>query len=159
MVVSFVYYVMNKLRTDPSYPYLSNKCSSQKDRYQAMIEGFQDGNYRRPGITEWYERFMRWSKDEGALVLKFEDLVGSNRKNECERIIKYLMPNVKLQSDILSLINVMEENIKPENSLTFRQGKVGCWRDEFDEELKRITKELCGPLLIDLGYETTNRWL
>lgn len=157
VVVSYVYYVMNKLQTDVFYPYFS-RCSTQQDRYRAVIEGFKDGPYRRPGINEWYGRFMKWSKDEQALVIKFEDLVGENRTNECEKIINYLIPSIKEESAVRSLIEGMKANVKPERSLTFRKGKTGGWRDEFDEELKNLTKEHCGQLLKDLGYETAADW-
>jgi sulfotransferase 6B1 len=157
MLSSRMYYVMHKFQTDVFYPYLS-RCHCQLDRYKAVIEGFQDGPYYRPGIKEWYERFMKWSKDERALVTRFEDLNGENRTKECERMINYLFPAITSKSVVRSLAEGMKANVKPEKSLTFRKGKTGGWRDEFDEELINLTKNHAGQLLIDLGYETKAGW-
>lgn len=157
VVVSYVYYVINTLQTDVFYPYLS-RCSSQLDRYRAIIEGFQDGAISRPGIKEWYERFMKWAEDDQALVIKFEDLIGKHNVKEYERVITYLYPSINDDSIIQLLIKGMKDNVKPKESLTFRKGKVGSWRDEFNEELKQVMRKHAGQLLIDLNYETSLEW-
>jgi sulfotransferase 6B1 len=155
IVVSFVYYILNSQRNNPSYTYLAHRCSTQKERYKAIIEGFKSGSHERPGITEWYERFIKWKNDSNALVLRFEDLVGGHRFEELKKIQQYLLPEITEQALAKKMILQMDQNIRPEESLTFRRGKVGSWKDEFDDELKELTHRLCGSLLKELDYAPT----
>lgn len=45
-----------------------------------------------------------------------------------------------------------------ETTLTFRKGVAGEWKAHFNEEHKRIFKNIAGQLLIDLGYEKDFNW-
>ncbi len=41
-------------------------------------------------------------------------------------------------------------------SATFRKGKIGSWREEFDDEIKVAFKRSAGEFLTSLGYELNN---
>ena len=56
------------------------------------------------------------------------------------------------------LVQVIEQNIIPEKSPTFRSGKVGEWQAHFTNEHKALFKKVTGDLLIRLGYEKDNDW-
>jgi len=40
----------------------------------------------------------------------------------------------------------------------YRKGIKGDWKNHFDEAMKKRVKELCGTLLIELGYERDLDW-
>lgn len=156
VVVSLVYFVMNECRSDPFYSYLTQNCITQKDRFKAIIKGFKSDNVFFSGIASLYSHYMNWSIDENTLVIRFEDLISKNRRNELERIIDYLMPDI--QSNKEDILSAMDLKLNPTDCFLGRCGKIGCWKDEFDEELIELFKGLCGQVLIELGYETSIHW-
>jgi hypothetical protein len=63
-----------------------------------------------------------------------------------------------LDIDKEEAISVLASNIDPQRSPTFRSGKAGGWRSQFNPQHKMIFKEISGDLLIRLGYEKDNDW-
>ncbi len=56
------------------------------------------------------------------------------------------------------LVERMVAAIKPEQSPSFRQGKIGSWRDEFDDEIKAEFKKRAGTLVTLFGSEKDDSW-
>ncbi|MCM3719142.1 sulfotransferase domain-containing protein [Fictibacillus phosphorivorans] len=151
VVVSLVYFVLNQCRTDPFYSYLTQFCSNQRERYKAIIEGFQEDHLFFPGIVSMYRQYMNWKNDKNTLIIRFEDLLSKNRRNEMERLIDYLIPDQqKYKEEILSK---MVSQVNRTDYITGKYGLIGCWKDEFDDELMERFDKLCGKVLIELGYE------
>ena len=44
------------------------------------------------------------------------------------------------------------------SSGTFRKGRIGSWKESFDENNKELFKAVMGQELIELGYEQDNNW-
>ena len=47
---------------------------------------------------------------------------------------------------------------QPKKSHTFRSGKTGGWREHFNDEHKKLFKDVTGGLLVKLEYEKDNDW-
>lgn len=108
-------------------------------------------------IKRFYEGFLGWLNSEVCYATKFEDLVGpkgggtlEKQKQEILNIAKHT--GIDLNSEKTAYI---AENIFG-GMHTFREGKIGSWREHFTEEHKKQFKEVAGDLLIELGYEQNN---
>lgn len=94
------------------------------------------------------------------LVVRYEDLVGSkgkggNDQSQLEEVTKIAhFLDVGIQDKDLKEIG---ETIFGGTS-TFRKGGSGGWKDYFDDDMKRMCKDLIGKELIELGYEEDYNW-
>jgi hypothetical protein len=94
------------------------------------------------------------------LVIKFENLVGpkgggdlSLQKLEIMKIANYL--NISLNEQ---QINYICKNLWG-NTLTFRKGKIGDWKNYFSEEIKNLfIISGLADILIKEGYEEDYNW-
>jgi hypothetical protein len=118
------------------------------------------------------EQVERYSKDPTCLVCHYEDLVGvqgggSEEKQlaELRKISKYL--NLDVEDDTLQEVarNLYGNDVNPfgQGDLThfrstFNSGKVGKWKEVFNEGHKKAFKERLGEALIALGYEEDYNW-
>jgi hypothetical protein len=104
--------------------------------------------------------FMNWLYSPTCCVLDFEKLMGSHggkatqddALNELRKISNALELNI---SDS-QLTKIYQESFG--HSWSFFKGKVGVWKDYFDESHKTAIKEEIGDLLIQLGYENDLEW-
>lgn len=128
--------------------------SSDHERLLISIRGGQLGGRELLSLDERYRRFLGWEQDEGAVVVKFEDLVGPRGGGSAEaqrlavrRVAEHLgLPAAE------PTVRLVEENLFGEGR-TFRKGQVGGWREEFSPEHVRAAEEVAGALLAELGYE------
>lgn len=86
--------------------------------------------------------------------VRFEDLMSSeeNRRIATGKIIDFLWGDTGHTYNLEELITKKSANIKPQESVTFRKGKIGGWRDEMDQELQALFMKSSGQLLDELGY-------
>lgn len=117
------------------------------------------GEYTLRPMEKQYRQILKWGKSEGALLVRFEDLVGEKGGGSSEvqhetikRVCEYLALNVDKQR----VISVQKELFGPTS--TFRKGQIGGWRTEFTKEHKNAVKDVAGELLIDLDYEKNLEW-
>jgi len=108
---------------------------------------------------EFYNSFIPWKNDPICCAVKFEDLVGVNgggsaqlQKETIIRIAGHIGVHLDDQ-----LLNYCIDNLFG-NTSTFREGKIGGWRDYFNDDHKKLMKIVAGDFLIDLGYENTMNW-
>ncbi|MDC7724414.1 sulfotransferase domain-containing protein (plasmid) [Priestia aryabhattai] len=160
VVVSYVYFILEKYPNHPLYNYLTNEVKSQKERYLAFINGVQTDDVKHPSILEHFTLYQGWLNDADTLSITFEDLISSERARllTLAKIANYIWDGVDLPVPIDEMIERMEERMDGKYSLTFRSGKIGGWQDEFDEEVKDAFKEVAGDLLIKLKYEKDYEW-
>jgi Sulfotransferase domain len=118
-----------------------------------------------PSINSMYSieafgrRALSWMNNPNVFVVRFEDLVGplggGNReiqKNTVMALATHLGYNIS---------NKQAYEISDSlygNSLTFRVGQIGQWKNFFSEEHKKLFKEVMGDLLIELSYEKDSSW-
>jgi sulfotransferase 6B1 len=101
-----------------------------------------------------------WLHHRSTLVIRFEDLVGPQGGGDKEKqlaIIKRIGDFVErpLSQEQASQIG---QKMYGKNSLTFRKGQRGDWRNHFTDAHRCVFKEVAGDLLINLGYETDMNW-
>lgn len=129
------------------------------ERLMVSIRGADLGGHVINPLDERYRRFTGWEREGGAVMVKFEELVGpmgggSERaqRDAVERVAKHLdveLDEVRLRS--------VQQNLFG-SGRTFRKGQAGGWKQEFSEEHRQATKEVAGELLVDLGYERDLGW-
>jgi hypothetical protein len=110
-------------------------------------------------LDQRYRQFLGWTQDEEAVMVKFEDLVGTRGGGSAEvqrlavgRVATHVGTSVSEQT-----MRLVEETLFGVGR-TFRKGQIGGWREEFSPEHEQATKDVVGPLLVELGYEAGPNW-
>lgn len=113
------------------------------------------------GVVGFYELYTPWKNSKNFYTVRFENLVGSAGQGSLDIQIQEIQ-NIALH---LGIELSFEEALTVTENLfggthTFREGKIGGWKQYFTPEIKKIFKSTPGAcqLLIDLGYETDNEW-
>ena len=122
-----------------------------EERIRLVIEGA--AGQLAPLATR-LERFTGWL-ESGALMVRFEDLVGpagggdDDRQRGALRAI-YGHLGVPLGNEDLTRL---AGRVFSSTSPTFRRGRVGGWHDEFTPLLRQVFDQEAGWLLDSLGYD------
>jgi Sulfotransferase domain len=127
---------------------------SDSERLMLAIRGGELGGRRLQSLDERYRQFLRWERDGGAAVAKFEDLVGTKGGGsaEAQRLaVERVAGHLRAEVDEATM-RAVEEGLFGAGR-TFRKGQIGGWREEFSAEHVRAVEEILGPLLVRLGYE------
>ncbi|HEY0828140.1 MAG TPA: sulfotransferase domain-containing protein [Bacilli bacterium] len=159
IVVSYTYYVVMKYAHHPMYSELV-RLKTFKERFLLFINGMNTPALKYPNIAEWHMRFHPWINHPEVFYLTFEELMSSRelRRRTINRIVDYLWEGYTPPVSNSEMARLMEANIDSTQSATFRSGKIGSWKTEFDEEVKTVFKQVAGPILIRTGYEKNNDW-
>lgn len=169
VAVSLVHFVMlNKWGNHPWTPYLKN-LKTHDERLLAMINGVHLTKEEQaefqithiPNIRQISKDKLEWQHQPGICTVTFEELVydEDSQNQSIMRILDYLWEDLKdLHLTKIELLQKIKQNIVPENSGTFRKGRIGDWKHEFTETHKEAFKKVAGELLIQLGYEKDNNW-
>jgi hypothetical protein len=160
VVVSFTHFIVNKYPQHELHAYFTQNLKTQKQRYQALIQGVDNHVVQYPSIAEWFNRFYGWTKDSNTLHITYEELMRSydSRMKTLNKMAHYVWKGRKPPLPIRQMVFMMDQNINPQQSVTFRSGEIGGWRAEFDEETKTLFKNIAGYLLVQLGYEKDSNW-
>jgi Sulfotransferase domain len=132
---------------------------SDHERLLVSIRGGELGGRKLQSLDQRYRQFLGWEQDEGAVVVKFEDLVGSKGGGSAEvqrRAVERVAAHVGISVNEGTMRKV-EENLFGVGR-TFRKGQIGGWQEEFSPEHERALKEVVGSLLVELGYEAGPNW-
>lgn len=113
--------------------------------------------YDYPDLAARFARFVPWIGRDDVCAVRFEDLAGPRQAEEVRRIVAFYAARGGAV-DVESLTATALANIDPKRSHTFRQGRVGGWRDAMTAEHRVLVKRVAGPLLIELGYERDDAW-
>ncbi len=110
-------------------------------------------------ITSFYNLYLPWRFEPNVYVTSFEKLIGAKgggsdevQLNEIINIAFHIGKNLSL-SEAKVIANLLFGG-----TLTFREGKIGSWKEYFLEKHKVAFKKVAGQLLIDLGYEKDLNW-
>ena len=127
---------------------------SDHERLMVSIRGGELGGRELQPLDQRYRQFLRWERDGGAAVVKFEDLVGTKGGGsaEAQRLaVERVASHLGVAADEETLRRVEKELFGV--GRTFRKGQIGGWREEFSSEHERAVEGVVGPLLVELGYE------
>jgi hypothetical protein len=158
IVISYTNFIVEKYPAHHLHVYMTKKLRTPKQRYLALIQGINELNY--PNIHEWFTSFHGWMKDPNVHLVTFEGLMLSkeSRNRALTGIANFLWAGRIPPITIPQMVLRMEANINPTKSVTFRTGKVGNWRKEFDPEVKLLFKQIAGQLLMETNYEQNYQW-
>lgn len=124
------------------------------------------------GIRNVAQQASALARDPNILICRYEDLVGEQGGGTLEAqeaILKKIATHIGLSlsaGDLEHLTaNLYGNQDNPfgtidfkEYQSTFREGKIGGWKEHFNPIHKKTFKERLGQALIDLGYEENNDW-
>ena len=139
------------------------KMATHEDVIMACLTGV--GPYA--GLLDRWELYAPWLWINWVHQIRFEDMV--MRPEETSReFIEYVYQRMGLVYGIKTVIpdEVMDDAValmlkamgRKQDSMTFRKGKVGGWKDEFTPRIKQEFKKRAGSWLIELGYEEDDNW-
>jgi sulfotransferase 6B1 len=133
---------------------------SHKERLLAIINGIDNDEYGHQSFGEWFSKFIGWLYSKNVFSVKYENLIKSKNQQimEIGKIIHYLFSDQQLPIEKSEMIQLIRNNINPSQSGTFRKGKIGSWKDEFDSDIKKVFKDSLGKLLIKIKYENGFDW-
>ncbi len=138
---------------------------SDDDRLAFLIEGWPSSpktgfpkGVDFPNIATRYGAFTPWIDEPSCLAVRFEDLRDPELSLEAMRgIARHLYPASSVRR-LDELVAKMRTGADPSRSRTFRQGRLGGWRDEMTDSNHDLFKQNGGRLLVDLGYEGGFDW-
>jgi hypothetical protein len=135
---------------------------SRAEAVSFVITGFRndDGTVGLGSIADRVANYARWMQQPGALVCRFEDIIGAAGGGDdglqfaaIEAIGRHI--GRPLSATAVERIAV---KVWDPQSHTFRAGRTGGWREVLDSAQRDLFKEIAGEWLIRLGYERDRSW-
>lgn len=157
VVLSEVFYA---LQINPDH-LLHDHLAAQPDietRINTIIRGIPEGPLQRVDVNEHYQRFLPWLRRDEFHEVRFESLIREPRLALTSMIEHLRRRGFELGIPFERAVDLLQDQMAPQKSLTFRKGKPGEWRQYFSEQNKRVFKEIAGDLLMQLGYESDMTW-
>lgn len=161
--VSWYHYIMR----EPAHwchSYFCSVLSDRASRLMAAIRGLtKDPRSEHPFLASIDEHFrlrMGYMDEARFCTVRFEDLVGSaggGNDNQQAQTLHVIANHLGLRLTSSDIRRITTQAFCRE-SPTFRKGQIGSWRDEMGPAHRAAFKEVAGPLLIELGYESTLSW-
>ncbi|WP_302104713.1 sulfotransferase domain-containing protein [Polycladomyces zharkentensis] len=161
IVVSWAHFIINKHHAHPLYHFYDRYLNRRfEDLVTHVIEGVQHPQCRYPGVYEEFRPIFPWREVPGILALRYEDLVRDqeSRLHSCRKILDYLYGNSINENIKNHVIHLMMQNVKSEESWSYRRGAIGDWKTELNDRQKAVLKKQVGPLLVRWGYEKDENW-
>lgn len=163
VVVSHVHYITDMAPGHIHHRFYRQGLPDFNARLRFSIMGDQ-GTGHEPGMTSLpdigarLKPYLNWLDEQEVLSLHFENLVTQTRQT-IEKILNHAVrKGFVVEKPRDEALDILESNIDPARSPTFRNGKTGSWREAFNEENKQLFKEMTGDILIRLGYEKNTNW-
>ena len=158
VAVSHVHYVTEMATDHIHHDYYAGTLQTFDDRLTTSILGRPGWEALFPDIRARFEPYLDWLDQPEVLTLRYEDFI-SNRVGALEQVLDHaLSRGFSIHCDRREAVEVLEQNIAPERSPTFREGRAGGWRESFQTEHIKLFKQVAGDLLIRLGYEHDSDW-
>jgi hypothetical protein len=158
-VVLSAYYFILEMKNDdhPHYKVLM-ELGEHQDKLIDLIAGIGDGkndlvmsNSSQAAIRFMFEHYQNWLTHPDVLSIKFEDFI-QDETREMIRILEFFGFTDKEEMKLTS--TMVSNGMNPQKSHTFRKGKSGGWKDEFNEErMKFFDQYFPTELLNKYGYQ------
>lgn len=156
VVVSHVFYVTEMELRHVHHAYYQSLPDFDA-RLKASILGRPDADIEFPNIADRFAPYLDWLNHPEVLTIHFEDLI-NDRVQTLIRIMDHFLARVPLQSSRQMILDSLESSINPTRSPTFRSGRTGEWKKYFNNEHKKMFKDVAGDLLVKFGFETNLDW-
>ena len=156
VVVSHVFYVTEMESNHVHHAYYQSLPDFDA-RLKVSILGRPDMDIEFPDIAGRFAPYLGWLDQPSVMKIHFEDLI-HNRPGTLNLILDHLLSRAPLPTSRETILDSLESSINPSKSPTFRSGRTGEWKKYFNDEHKKIFKDVAGDLLIKLGYEEEDNW-
>ena len=175
VAVSHVHYLTEMAQGHVHHRYFTNELNSFDERLRVSILGLSEASNPQeslpatlenhvsseksfPNIYSRFEPYLGWLNYPEVLTLRYEDFV-KERQVALRRVFDHAVQRGFVSScEPARAVAILADSIEPERSPTFRSGKTGAWREAFNDDNKRLFKEVAGGLLVQLGYENSYDW-
>ncbi|MDQ6862665.1 MAG: sulfotransferase domain-containing protein [Thermoproteota archaeon] len=132
-------------------------------KLSAAILGVEDGLSRLSSVAEMFvNHHIKWLNSPNSFLVRFEDIVGSPFVASYERVaktIRLILEFIRFTADYdESFLDNIFMGSDPVKSSTFRSGKIGSWRQEFNADHVKQFKLVAPGLVSGLGYEKDENW-
>ncbi len=153
VLVSFLHFVQrpqHSLRSD--FQHLS-----PQEQFSFAITGgkAQQSNRHMMGIIDSLESVIKWKQSNNSLLVRFEDLIGAQggggSKERQFLAVKQICLYLEIDADTAFIDTICQQAFDP-SARTFRQGKIGGWRDVLKAEQLTMFYQQASDILTNLGY-------
>jgi hypothetical protein len=147
MAVSLAHYIAGRGAHPLHFAY--SERPDARSRLELAILGDPEARPPAPSLASLLAGFSGWL-DSGALVVRFEDLIGSRGGGDDEaqaRAIRAIYDRLGIEPPAR-----LTERLFSSASPTFRQGRIGGWRESFDDELEALFEREAGEWMEVYGY-------
>ena len=76
---------------------------ADEERFFAVADGFENSETKLIGVKIMIESMLEWQQDSSNLLIKFEDIVGSDAKYNAQRILEVFSGKEGALLEIISL--------------------------------------------------------
>jgi len=160
VAVSHVHYITDMEKKHIHHDYYQNSLHSFSDRLETSIKGIpsKSNSTTMPNIYERFLPYLGWLDLPQILTIHYEDLI-EHQVNSLKTILdQAIQKGFVIRTSQNHAIDILSQCINPESSPTFRSGKIGSWKSSFNDQNKKLFKQISGDLLIRLGYEENTNW-
>jgi hypothetical protein len=158
VVISHVHYVTEMEPNHIHHRYYSQELRTFDERLRTSIQGIPDPTIPFPDIYQRFVPYLGWIEHPEVLTLRYEDFLANRAEALGQVYDQAVLRGLPAQTSREEAIQSLEASIDPGRSPTFRSGKAGGWRTQFNPENKLLFKDVAGDLLIQLGYERDHDW-
>jgi hypothetical protein len=147
IAVSLAYYVAGR-RDHPLHALYSAR-PDLRSRIELAVLGDGDARPPAPSLESILSGFAGWL-ESGALVVRFEDLIGPRGGGDREAqagTVDAIYAHLELDHR-----NGLAGHVFSHASPTFRKGMIGQWRAHFDRALTSLIHRQAGPWIEAYGY-------
>jgi hypothetical protein len=160
-VVSHVFHY--RTHTDhPLHPYFRDRVPDLDAALMAGIRGFGPGpEGHLADVDTFYRYFLGWKDVPGVYSTTFERLIGAEGGGSAQQQLQEVHNILRHVGAPLRggrVARLVARRVFSRQSPTFRAGRIGGWRQYFNDDHVRAFKEVAGQLLIELGYERDTAW-
>ena len=158
VVLSHVHYITEIEPNHIHHRYYVEVLQSFNERLRTSITGLSNSNLPFPNINIRFQPYLDWLNQSTVLSIQFESFVNDRDKTlyqVYDHAVERGFPETVRRDEA---VHILSMGINPKRSPTYRSGETGGWKTQFNEENKRLFKEVTGDLLIRLGYEEDNDW-
>lgn len=151
VVVSHAHYMLARPR-HPFHRFYRQLGDWNRRLAFSITGGFIPGAGYLVSVAERYRLMEAWDTYPGAVTLRFEDLVGE-RGGGSETV---QLESLRRLGELVEASDVDLERVALDifgGSSTFRKGRIGGWRESFEDSHRELFESVAGDLLIRWGYQ------
>jgi len=127
-------------------------------RLKVAITGIDRNGLHMVSVKQRYESVFQWLEQKNVMCIRFEDLIENRDATLTAMLDEVEKTGYRIPTAREKALSILVDAIQPSKSHTFRSGKTSGWKAHFNDEHKKLFKDVAGDLLVRLGYEKSNDW-